>query len=317
MYKTRNDRVAVVIPCYNEEKLVTKTIETLPDSVNIIIAVNDGSTDSTWQVLKSLQKTNKRLVPLNNDKNRGVGFSLKHGFKHALEHTDADIIGVMAGDAQCDPNYINGMLESLTDNKLDYIKANRFYHHDALKSMPVYRQLGNVFISLLTKFSTGYYSISDTQNGYGFFTRDIMKKMNFDFIGDRYDYENSMLIALSIAGGKAKDYPVPAIYGDEVSTIKFLPTALRALRAVWVGFWRRIYYKYILYSFHPIGLFLITGITLFLFGSLVGLIVLFEKLHNGYSPTTGTVMLVGLPVILGIQLLLTSITMDMNEEGKN
>jgi len=312
----RNLKVAVVVPCYNEEKLVGKTVATMSDIVDIIITVNDGSTDNTLNVLHGIAADNPRVIVLDNDRNHGIGYSLVNGFKHALATTDADIIGVLAGDAQCDPAYIAPMLEELDDEKLDYVKANRFFHRDALKAMPRYRQLGNIVISLLTKFSTGYYSISDTQNGYGFFTRRIMEKMDFYYIGERYDYENTMLIALSIAGARIKDVPVPAIYGDETSTIKVLPTSLRALRAVWVGFWRRLYRKYILVSFHPVALFLLSGLFLLLIGIVFGVVLIGNRVANGVSPSSGTVMLVVLPLIVGFQLLITSILMDMNNEGR-
>ena len=312
----RDLKVTVVVPCYNEEKMVGMTVATMPDIVDTIITVNDGSTDDTLNVLHRLATEDPRVIVLDNDRNHGIGYSLVNGFKHALATTDSDIIGVLAGDAQCDPTYIAPMLEELDDEKLDYVKANRFFHRDALKAMPRYRQLGNIFISLLTKFSTGYYSISDTQNGYGFFTRRIMEKMDFFYIGERYDYENTMLIALSIAGARIKDVPVPAIYGDETSTIKVLPTSLRALRAVWVGFWRRLYRKYILLSFHPVALFLLSGLFLALIGFVFGVVLIVNRVVNGVSPSSGTVMLVVLPLIVGFQLLMTSILMDMNNEGR-
>jgi hypothetical protein len=125
-----------------------------------------------------------------------------------------------------------------------------------------------------------------------------------------------MLIALSIAGARIKDVPVPAIYGDETSTIKVLPTSLRALRAVWVGFWRRLYRKYILLSFHPVALFLLSGLFLALIGFVFGVVLIVNRVVNGVSPSSGTVMLVVLPLIVGFQLLMTSILMDMNNEGR-
>lgn len=315
MYRGLN--VAVVIPCYNEEKLIKKTVTTLPSFIETIVIIDDGSTDNTIDVVKKLKKTDNRVHLLENGENQGLGYSLKNGFRYTLNSSKADIIGVAAGDAQCDPNYIQSMLDALLDNKLDYVKANRFYHHDALKAMPIYRKVGNIFISLLTKFSTGYYSISDTQNGYGFFTKNIMQRMNLDFIGNRYDYENSVLIALSIAGARIKDHPVPAVYGEETSTIKFLPTAIRALKAIWIGFWRRIYYKYILYSFHPISLFLLCGFILLGGGIIAGLILVYVRIFSNAQPSTGTVMAVAMPIILGIQLLLSALTMDMYSENRD
>jgi glycosyltransferase involved in cell wall biosynthesis len=312
----RNLKVAIVVPAYNEEKLLTKTIETTPSLVDYIIIVNDASTDNTAEVANKLAKQHKRVTTLHNETNGGIGFSLMRGFKYCLDKTDSQAIGIVAGDAQCDPNYIKPMLDVFVDEGYDYVKANRFFHLHELKAMPKYRKIGNIFISLLTKFSTGYYSISDTQNGYGFFRRSILERVNFEFVKERYDYENTMLVALSIVGARLKDYPVPAIYGDETSTIKFLPTALRALRAVWVGFWRRIYYKYVLNSFHPVALFLFSGMLLFLIGLAMSGFVVYEKIAHDLTPSTGTIMLVILPLLVGLQLLLTAITMDMNNEGR-
>lgn len=313
----RNMKVSVVIPAFNEERLIAKTVNSVPDFVDYIIVINDASSDNTQTELQNLTKSNKRITILDNAKNMGVGGSLIRGFKYALTSTDAEAIGIMPGDAQADTNFIEPMLNEFIDTGVDYIKANRFYHREALKAMPVYRQLGNIFISLLTKFSTGYYSISDTQNSYGFLRRSILEKVNFDFVKNRYDYENTMLIALSIASAKIKDHPVPAVYGDEVSTIKFLPTALRALRAVWVGFWQRIYYKYVLYSFHPIALFLFSGLFLGSVGLLYGVSIAWRKIFEHLTPSVGTIMLIALPLYLGFQLVLTAILMDMNNEGRD
>lgn len=313
MYK--NMKIAVCIPAYNEEKLITKTVDTLPDFMDYAVVVNDGSKDSTLKVLVNLQKNNKKLVVVDNGENRGVGFTVVNGFRNALK-TDADIIGVMAGDAQCDPSYVSKMVDLLIKENLDYVKANRFVYKDALIQMPTYRRLGNIFITILTKFATGYYSIFDTQNGYGFFTRDILETISLDLIGERYDYENTLLIALSIVGAKVRDEPVPAIYGDEVSSIKILPTIYRALRANFIGFWRRIYYKYILFNFHPIALFLFSGLLLGSFSIFFGSYIIYRRVFEQFSPSTGTVMLIVVPLILGFQLLLTAITMDMNNEGK-
>jgi glycosyltransferase involved in cell wall biosynthesis len=312
----RNLKIAVVIPCYNEEKLATKTINTLPDFVDYIIAINDASKDKTLDILKGLAKNNKKIKVLDNESNGGIGFSLKRGFRYAIDNTNADAVGIVSGDAQCPPDRIQHMLDVFIDRNCDYVKGNRFYDRKALELMPSYRKIGNIFISLLTKFSTGYYSVSDTTMGFGFLKRDILEDLNFDFIGERYDYDISMLVALSIADARIKDVPVPAIYGEETSTINFWPTVFRVLRVIWRGFWQRIYYKYILFSFHPVALFLLAGLLLSLFGWLFAIFLLVERIIHHLSPSSGTVMLAVLPIILGFQLLLTSILLDMSSEDR-
>lgn len=312
----RNTKVAVVIPCYNEEKLIASTIESLPDFIDYIVAINDASRDNTFEQLQKIAKKHKNVIALDNEKNGGIGFTLKRGFKYCLEHTDATAIGIVSGDAQCDPHYIQPMLDEFIDKNCDYVKGNRFLQRDTMRSMPTYRRIGNIFISLLTKFSTGYYSISDTTMGFGFLRRTVLEQVDYTLVKNRYDYENSMLIALSIVNARLKDIAVPAIYGEETSTIDFWPTVFRVLRVVWVGFWQRMYYKYILFSLHPIVIFLFGGLLLSALGWAYALYLLIEKLLTHNSPTTGTVMLAVLPIILGFQLLLTALTMDMNNEDR-
>lgn len=313
MYK--NQKVAVVVPAYNEEKLIQKTIDTVPAFVDLIIVVNDQSKDKTADILNVLKKKNKRLTIIHNSQNGGVGFSIKAGLQEALA-SNMDLMAILAGDAQMDPQYLDHMIDDLLSNNLDYIKANRFMHLDALKSMPTYRRFGNVVVTILTKFATGYYSIFDSQNGYAIYKRSAVEKLPFHLLSNRYDYENTVLIGLSIIGAKVGDIAIPAVYGEEKSTINFLPTVIKTLRSLFVGFWRRIYYKYILYNFHPIALFLISGTLFNLFGLLTGMYITFDRYWNQVTPTTGTVMLCVLPLIVGLQQLLTALVLDVLEERR-
>lgn len=311
----REQRVAAILPCYNEEKLIGKTIETMPAFVDVIIAVDDKSTDDTWKTITNIAKHNKKVHPIKHKDNTGIGGAYISGFEYSLANK-IDLVVTMAGDAQCNQDYISNMIDTLLDKDLDYVKANRFVHLDALKQMPKFRRIGNTVITILTKFSSGYYSVFDSQNGYGVFKRKTLENLPFEHIGRRYDYENTLLIALSIMNARVQDEPVPAIYGDETSTIPVFKTTTRALKVVWKGFWKRMYYKYIVVNFHPIALFLFAGLFLSLVGSIFGIFIIFEKVFSNQSPSTGTVMLCVLPLILGIQLLLTAITMDINNENK-
>lgn len=313
----RKLETAVVIPCYNEEKMITQTIKKIPEYIDHIIAVNDASTDNTIGVLKKLKKQYSKLIIVDNKVNQGVGGALIAGYDYAIKNTKATAIGIVAGDDQFDSSYLKAMLDDFIDQSADYVKASRFFHREAFKTMPKYRQFGNIFISLLTKFSTGYYSITDITNGCGWLRREIIEKVDFSIVEKRYDYETSMLTALSIANAKVIDHAVPAHYGNEKSTIKLIPTAWRNLKAVWKGFWRRIYYKYVLYGFHPVALFLFTGMFFLIISLLLAIFLLYVKLFAHQSPTAGSVMLAVLPFILGIQLTLTALTIDVSNENNN
>jgi dolichyl-phosphate beta-D-mannosyltransferase len=297
--------------------MITQTIKKIPEYIDHIIAVNDASTDNTIGVLNKLKKQYSKLIIVDNKVNQGVGGALIAGYDYAIKNTKTTAIGIVAGDDQFDSSYLKAMLDDFIDQSADYVKASRFFHREAFKTMPKYRQFGNIFISLLTKFSTGYYSITDITNGCGWLRREIIEKVDFSIVEKRYDYETSMLTALSIANAKVIDHAVPAHYGDEKSTIKLIPTAWRNLKAVWKGFWRRIYYKYVLYGFHPVALFLFTGMFFLIISLLLAIFLLYVKLFAHQSPTAGSVMLAVLPFILGIQLTLTALTIDVSNENNN
>ena len=259
----RNHKIAVSIPAYNEEKLIARTVSTLPDFVDVVIVVDDGSADGTSDVVRSLN--NPRVILERNEPNRGVGYSVIRGFKRGLEE-NAEILCIMPGDAQCDPAYLHVLIDAVLDGECDYAKANRFFHRDALKAMPAFRRFGNILMSIVTKFATGYYSISDTQNSYSAIRAEALDRVDLDDVSPRYEFENSWLLHFSLANIRIKDIPVPAIYGDEVSGINMAPFLARAVRVMIKGFFRRIYEKYVLFSFHPIALFLFFGSLLLAWG---------------------------------------------------
>ncbi|HEX2893872.1 MAG TPA: glycosyltransferase family 2 protein [Marmoricola sp.] len=312
----RDVTTAVVVPCYNEERMIRQTVDKLPEFLDFVVLVNDGSTDNTLAELESIAQSNGKVRIVNLEVNQGVGGAIISGVEFALANTDADAIGLVAGDDQFDSSYLEPMLDEVLDLPADYVKASRFFHREAFKTMPRHRRFGNILISLLTKFSTGYYAITDITNGCGFLRRSILEKVDFSIVQRRYDYETSMLTALSIAGAKVVDHAVPAHYGEETSTIRLIPTAYRNLKAIQVGFWRRIYYKYVLYGFHPIALFLLAGFALGIAGTLFGVYLLIGRLASHSVPTSGTVMLSVLPIILGLQLVLTALSMDVSNEQK-
>lgn len=312
----RKLKAAVVIPAYNEEKLIEQTLTTVPDFVDYIITVNDGSKDKTLEIQKRLARKDKRIIVVNNEQNMGLGASMVRGYRRALE-TDTDMVGIMSGDAQCEPAYLTKMTERLVASPdIDYVKADRLVDMQALQHMPGFRRFVNTGVTLVTKFSTGYYSVSDALCSFGMMRRTAIESMPLELIGSRYDFENTQLVAMSIGGVRIANYPVPAKYGEETSTIKLWSTGWRVLKALFTGFWRRMYYKYVVRSFHPVALFLFAGLFMGAIGILFGLYVAYRRVFDGLTPSTATVMLVVVPLILSFQLLLTTITMDIENEKK-
>jgi glycosyltransferase involved in cell wall biosynthesis len=213
MYK--GHRVAVVMPVHNEEPHIERAISRVPSFVDLIVAVDDASTDETWETLSHI--TNRKLIKLRHEKNRGVGAATKTGYRHCL-NTEVDLIAVMDGDGQMDGRDLRALIDSAIRG-VDYVKGNRFLHRKSISSMPAARYVGNRFFSWLTRRAMRYGGSLDAQCGYTVIRMSALSRIRLDRLYDRYGFPNEMLFAAVDAGLSIESVPVRTIYGDEVSGI--------------------------------------------------------------------------------------------------
>ena len=240
-------KVAVVVPAFKEEAHIVATITGIPDFVDLVVVVDDASPDASYQKAIDLQEElgsqANRLMITRLPINRGVGGAIIHGHKIALLES-CDISVVMAGDNQMDPQYLPALLDPIVEGDIDFTKGNRFFSVDALTGMPKYRVIGNAVLGFLTKAASGYWKIFDPQNGYTAITAQALKKIPLDRVQERYDFENDLLVWLSISGARIVDVNIPARYGSEKSTIALGPFIVHVSRTLLLGFLRRIWWKF-------------------------------------------------------------------------
>jgi glycosyltransferase involved in cell wall biosynthesis len=300
--------IAAVVPAHNEQEHIAQVITTMPEIVDHIVVVDDGSTDETAQRARATGDPRLELIC---QENTGVGGAILAAHRRALE-LGADVNVVFAGDGQMDPDYLTDLLDPIVHEGYGFTKANRFYSSTSFRGMPANRVFGNVVLSFLTKFASGYWNLFDPQNGYTATSRQALERLDLDRIKQGYEFENDFLINLNILGVRARDVPVPAIYGDEVSGIKLRKVIPAITRLLVFGFWRRILLKYVIGTFSPVALLLFSGLALFSIGTAVGLWVVAVAL-GGTTPTTGTVLLAVVPFLMGFQLLLSALQLDIAE----
>jgi len=89
--------------------------------------------------------------------------------------------------------------------------------------MSTFRFVGNAILTGLSKFASGYWSIGDPQNGYTAISRDAIERLDLEAITDQYGFLNHLLTHLNVAGCRVADVPMTAIYGDEESSIRYVP----------------------------------------------------------------------------------------------
>lgn len=302
-------KIAVIIPCFNLEKKITGTVAGVPSFVDFIVIVDDCSVDKTVEVVSLINDS--RIFFIKNLKNLGVGGATVAGFKKAYE-VGADIFVKLDGDGQMDSGRMGDLIEPLLLGA-DYAKGNRFCHPDQLKAMPKARLIGNFILSFFTKLASGCWKTFDPQNGYVATTRHMIEKLPLDKLYKRYFFENDLLVNLNIANALIKDVNMPAIYGDERSSMKLSVIVSSFPWLLANRFFKRIYTKYILYDFSVIGLFYMLGTFLMVFGGLFGAFHWILSIVSRVPATTGTVMISVLPIILGFQLFVQAIVLEISE----
>jgi len=310
MYK--NKRIGVVVPAYNEERFLGQVIADAPEYVDCLIVVDDCSTDGTAKVIQSVN--DGRLIGLKTASNQGVGGATALGYLKASE-LGCDIVVKMDGDGQMAAEYLPRLLDAIVDG-YDYAKGNRFLAGASLASMPRHRLLGNIILTFLNKLASGYWQIFDPQNGYTAISRAALERLEFETLHRRYFFENDILIALNFNNARVVDIAIPARYGTEHSDLNPFRAGVTFPLLFLPRFCRRIYQKYILRDFSPIALFLIMGLLLFAWGFVFGAYHWILSIVTNHVATTGTVMLAVLPLILGFQLVLQAIVLDIQETPK-
>jgi len=303
--------VGVVVPCYNEERQIGKVLETMPDFVDHIIVVDDRSSDATLERSREWQdKMGPRLTVIEQPKNQGVGAAITTGYRRAVE-IGIDVVAVMAGDGQMDPNDLTLIIDPVITGKADYSKGNRLFTGEAWSKTPHVRYLGNAFLSMLTKIASGYWHVADSQSGYTAISRTALLALDLDRLYPSYGYPNDLLIQLNVRNFRVADVPVHPRYGigerSSMNVLKVIPTVSFLL---WRGFINRLLAKYVIKDFHPLVFFYFFGIVFLIVGTLLGLLESILKIFTG-GIAVATIVLVAMLLIGGLQFLLFAMWFDM------
>jgi dolichol-phosphate mannosyltransferase len=306
----RDTRVHVVIPAYNVAAHIGSVLRGLPDFVDTVTVVDDGSADGTAET--ALKADDARVTVLQSPINEGVGAAMARGFKHALGQ-GAGIIVKMDGDGQMDPADLPRLLEPIVEGRCEYAKGNRFLMSRELDIMPRARLAGNFVLTFLTKLASGYWNVFDPQNGYVAITSGALGLLDLDRLSRRYFFENDMLINLNIFDARVRDVAMVSRYGAERSSMRLGRILCSFPYHLLRGYWYRFYRKHVLRDFSPVALFMLTGLPLLAWGTGFGAYTWAQSwLHNQFA-STGTVMLSVLPFLVGFELVLQALVLEIRD----
>ncbi|AGB15243.1 glycosyl transferase [Halovivax ruber XH-70] len=160
------------------------------------------------------------IVTVRHERNRGVGGAIKTGYRLARED-ELDVVAVMNGDGQMDPTLLERIVDPVVQGHAAYAKGNRLDNPDDRAGMPSWRLFGNGVLTYLTKLVSGYWGMSDPQNGYTAISREALDAIDVDRLYEGYGFCNDVLVHLNVNGFRVEDVPMPARYGDEQSHIRY------------------------------------------------------------------------------------------------
>ena len=302
--------IAAVIPCYRVERDIQSVLQTVPPYINHIIAVDDASPDSTADLVAAFAKEDQRILLIRHPSNQGVGGAMVTGYRKALE-LEAQVVVKIDGDGQMDMEHLPQLLQPLLDGRADYTKGNRFRDFKSLQQMPFLRRVGNMGLAFLAKAATGYWHMFDPTNGFNAIRAEVLALLPLDKIDRTYYFETSMLANLYLIGAVVKDVPMPARYQGEASSLLIHRILFEFPSKLLSTFLRRLVLKNFIYDFSMGSIYLLAGLPLLIFGLLFGIYKWIQYASIGVPAPTGTVMLATLSVLLGIQLLLSAIEIDL------
>ena len=237
---TGSPKVVVVMPAYNAGRTLRMTYEELPkESVNLVILVDDGSTDATLEVARQLG-----LQIFVHNRNYGYGANQKTCYAEALR-AGADIVVMVHPDYQYDPTLVPDLIAPIVRDEADVVLGSRLKTGSAVaQGMPWWKYVANRFLTALENRVFGL-GLSEFHTGYRAFRRDVLETVNFGANSDGFVFDQEIIAQVVAAHFRIAEIPVPTRYFPEASSASFVASTVYGLRILAVLFW---------YSLHRAGL---------------------------------------------------------------
>ena len=303
--------ICCVIPTYKAASTICTVVRNALAYVDVVVVVDDACPQRSGELVAEHFEGLPSVVVVRHEVNRGVGGATKTGIAKAFE-LGADIIIKLDADNQMDTRYIPSIVEAFeTDPAIEFVKGNRFINMNLLTAMPKRRLIGNSVLSLLLKCSSGYWNLIDPTNGYLAFRASKLRQLPWRDLSERYFFEAHVLCMLGMRKARIAEMEMPAIYGDEPSSLSLMKVIVEFPPKLLKLYIKRVLFQYFIYDVNIGSLYLLLGFLLATGGILFGAYQWIESVITRVPRTTGTVMLAVLPVLMGFQFLLNALMHDV------
>lgn len=230
---TPKPKVVVVMPAYNAAQTLVDTFRKIPpDNVDQVILVDDGSTDQTIEVAKTLPLD----LIIAHPHNAGYGANQKTCYMEALR-LGADIVIMLHPDGQYDPQIIPQMIAAVRDGRGEFVMGSRFLPpRGALEGgMPRYKYISNRFLTFMENLAMGT-NLSECHTGYRAYSRKFLETAPFLRNSNNFVFDTQMIFQAKHFGFKFAEVPVSTKYFNEASSISFVASTVYGLQTLWIAF---------------------------------------------------------------------------------
>lgn len=298
--------VFAVVPAYRAADTLPHVVAACLGVVDHVVVVDDACPEDCGSAVSG-----ERVTVVRRERNGGVGAATKTGFAEALK-MGADIVVKVDADGQMDTRYIPSMIDFLRSQpEIDLVKGNRFADSATLRRMPPVRLIGNAGLTFLVKFSSGYWTIVDPTNGFIALRSSAIRRINAPSLADRYFFEIDLLCELGLARAAIAELEMPAIYGNEKSSLSIRKALVTFPGKLIARFAKRLLVNYLLVEINVGTICGITGVPLLIAGVVFGVHEWLLSYASGQPRATGTIILALLLFMLGFQLTLQALLYDV------
>ncbi len=222
-------KVIVVMPAYNAAKTLHMTYADLPrDVVDLVIVVDDGSSDETARIARDLG-----LELFVHHRNYGYGANQKTCYREALK-AGADIVVMVHPDYQYDPTLLPDIVRPIRDGRADVVLGSRLMGASPVKQgMPWWKFIANRFLTELENWVFGL-SLSEYHTGYRAFSRQVLESVNVQMNSDGFIFDQEIMAQIVDLRMRITEVPVPTRYFAQASSASFVQSSVYGTKILWL-----------------------------------------------------------------------------------
>jgi glycosyltransferase involved in cell wall biosynthesis len=229
--KHGNPKIVVVMPAYNAERTLHLTYAGLPpEAIDVVILVDDGSSDATTRIARELG-----LELFIHNRNYGYGANQKTCYKEALK-AGASIVVMVHPDYQYDPTLVPEIIRPIKEGRADVVLGSRLLGGNPMRQgMPWWKYISNRFLTWAENKTFGL-SLSEYHTGYRSFSRDVLESVNLEMNSDNFIFDQEIIAQIVAMQLRIAEVPVPTRYFPQASSASFWQSATYGLSILWLLF---------------------------------------------------------------------------------